>query len=163
MPITKCKICSKEFYVKPSHQKMGWGKYCSNKCKNKSQLLGEYFQCSICGKEIYRSLKLISRSQSKKYFCSKSCQTLWRNKEFSGEKSKNWKNGEQSYRNILKRNNIKPICSVCGITDERILNAHHKDHDRTNNNINNLVWLCLNCHFLAHHDKVFASKVDITW
>jgi len=162
MPLTKCQFCLKEFYTKPSHQSRGWGKYCSINCRSKSQLKGEYFPCFICNSPVYRSPDKIAHSISKKFFCSKSCQTIWRNSEYIGEKSKNWINGKKAYRNILKRSGQPQICKVCGITDIRILNAHHINHDRDKNNIDNLVWLCINCHYLAHHDKNFEQKIKET-
>ncbi|PIS14517.1 hypothetical protein COT64_02230 [Candidatus Shapirobacteria bacterium CG09_land_8_20_14_0_10_39_12] len=160
MPFIKCQICSKKFYVKPSHQELGWGKYCSTKCRSTAQLRGKKVKCFTCGKKIYRSPKLLSRSKSKKYFCCKSCQTLWRNKQYIKEQNINWINGKKSYRNILIRNTIKPVCELCKITDERVLVAHHIDHDRENNNLKNLVWLCLNCHYLVHNFKDFENYIN---
>lgn len=159
MPMAKCQICFKQFYIKPSHLKLGWGKYCSIKCRSAAQLKGKIVKCFTCGKEIYRSPKLLSRSKSKKYFCSKSCQTLWRNKQYVGELSKKWVNGRNSYRKVLLRNKIKPICKLCNFSDERVLIAHHIDHNRENNKLNNLVWLCLNCHYLIHNFKDFEKKL----
>ena len=160
MSQVKCKICSHEFYVKPSHQKLGWGKYCSTICYSKAQQTGKIVECYICKSQVYRKASKLIDSASKKYFCSKSCQTTWRNGEYLGEKSSNWINGKQTYRNILKRNGISPKCAICSITDIRILNAHHINCDRNNNDINNLIWLCMNCHYLVHHDKIFALKIN---
>lgn len=159
MPITECGICSKEFYIKPSHQKRGWGKFCSTICRSKAQCKGKFVKCFICGKDVYRSPKALTRSKSDKFFCSKSCQTIWRNGEYIGEKSKNWKNGEHAYRSILKRGGKRPTCILCQNTDERVLAVHHKDHNRSNNTLENLTWLCFNCHYLAHHDKKLSQKV----
>lgn len=162
MAIVRCKICSKEFYIKPNHLQKGWGKYCSISCRSKAQLKGKLVKCFICNKEIYRSPKNLTKSISGKYFCSKSCQTLWRNSQYIGDKSRNWKNGEQSYRNILKRSGKKPICSLCNMNNEKVLVVHHIDHIRTNNNIDNLTWVCLNCHYLIHHDKeLYISNKNI--
>lgn len=152
MAFVKCGICLKQFYIKPSHQKLGWGKFCSIDCRTKSQFKGKFVKCYTCNKEVYRSPKSLVRSRSKKFFCSKSCQTLWRNNEYSGEKSTNWKNGESAYRNILIRSGRERICSLCRIIDERILSTHRIDHDRNNNKLENLTWLCLNCHYLVHHE-----------
>lgn len=159
MPQVKCGVCSKEFYIKPSHQKLGWGKFCSIGCRSKAQFKGKYLQCFICNKEVYRAQRLILRSKSGKFFCSKSCQTLWRNQEFSGEKSHNWKNGESAYRNVLKRNGMALVCMLCRNNDERVLTAHHKDHNRSNNKIENLTWLCMNCHYLVHHDIELDKQI----
>jgi len=38
MPIINCLICGKEKYFKPSRIKMGYGKYCSNECRNKASI-----------------------------------------------------------------------------------------------------------------------------
>lgn len=159
MPIVNCRVCSKEFYIKLSHQKRGWGKFCSTTCRSEAQCKGKFVVCLICGKEIYRSLQALTRSKSGKFFCSKHCQTLWRNEEYIGEKSKNWKNGESSYRRTLKRSGKKIICTLCQNADERVLTVHNKDHNRTNNNLKNLTWLCLNCHHLVHHDKKLDKKI----
>lgn len=159
MSIVKCGVCLKDFYVKPSQLRYGWGKFCSTTCRSKSQFKGEFVNCHTCKKRIYRSPKMITRSKSGKYFCSKSCQTLWRNSVYIGEKNVNWVNGVSAYRNILVRNGKQPVCVLCKNTDERVLNAHHIDHQRSNNNIENLVWLCLNCHYLVHHDRELDEKM----
>lgn len=159
MPIIKCGVCAKDFYVKPSQIKYGWGKYCSARCRGGAQFKGKNVKCFICGKEVYRSPKGLVRSKSGKYFCSKSCQTLWRNNTFKEENHANWVNGESAYRNILARSDKISICHLCGISDKRVLSAHHIDHQRTNNRIENLTWLCFNCHYLVHHYRDIDEKV----
>jgi len=159
MALTKCNICQKEFYIKPSHLKRGWGKYCSIKCRATAQFRGKDVKCFICLKTVYRSPKSLTKAKSGKYFCSKSCQTLWRNGIYVGNNSPNWKNGEHAYRKILKRSSKSLACTLCGITDERILTAHHMDHNRNNNDLDNLTWLCLNCHHLVHHNKVLKQQL----
>jgi 5-methylcytosine-specific restriction endonuclease McrA len=62
----------------------------------------------------------------------------------------NWNGGEFAGRGILERSKIKIICVHCGISDKRVLMVHHKDSNRKNNEIKNLVWLCQNCHHLVH-------------
>ncbi|MBI1863746.1 HNH endonuclease [Candidatus Woesebacteria bacterium] len=57
----------------------------------------------------------------------------------------------------MLRNGKKPICVVCGLEDERILNVHHIDRNRQNNKLSNLVWVCMNCHYLIHHDIEFEK------
>ena len=82
-------------------------------------------------------MKAIDHSQSGKFFCTKSCQTLWRNQIYVGENSANWKNGEKAYRSILLRSNQNQACVLCKIDDLRILTAH----------------------YLVHHDKELDQKV----
>ena len=153
MPQVKCKICGRSFYIKPSHQKLGYGKYCSMNCAIAARRKGKYVVCETCGKEVWKQPMALKRSRSGKFFCSKSCQTIWRNKEFSEERHPNWKGGEFVYIRIMKESKIKPICAHCGIKDKRVLVVHHKDHNRKNYSVNNLIWLCRNCHYLIHNRK----------
>ena len=129
-----------------------WGKYCSMSCRTQGQYKGRSFSCFTCGRHIYKSPQGIKRSKSGNYFCSKKCQTVWRNKVvFIGENHPNWKHGESAYRRILSATNNEKVCTLCRISDERVIIVHHIDKNRNNNNITNLVWLCNNCHYLVHH------------
>ena len=158
MPRVICNICPKEFYVKPSHQKIGYGKYCSIKCKAECQQKGKFIKCDICRKKSWKMPKELKHSKSGKFFCSKSCQTFWRNKTYVGPNHANWKGGWSIYRNILIRSGCVKICKRCGNDDVRILAVHHIDQNRKNNDINNLTWLCHNCHFLIHNDRQERDK-----
>ena len=155
MPYVICQNCSTQFYKKPSSIKAGEGKYCSLICKRVAQRTGEMTSCFICQKEIYKSAKALRTSKSGKYFCSKSCQTIWRNSiVYVGSRHPNWKDGRSrdSYRSIIRRSGKVRRCVLCKISDMRILAVHHIDHNHFNNILENLAWLCHNCHFLVHHD-----------
>lgn len=146
-----CLTCSKEFNAKPSWIKTGYGKYCSRICGDHSKRTGMMVACSVCSKETYKSSKALRGSKSGKFFCSKSCQTKWRNTAHMGAQHANWKGGGHSYRELLLRTDEIPTCTLCKAVDIRILAVHHIDEDRTNNTIENLAWLCHNCHYLVHH------------
>lgn len=150
MPTVQCKLCDKRFYAKPNWIRRGNGKFCSTKCQYQSYKTGKTVACFICKKQVYKAPRYLKRAKS--YFCSKSCQTVWRNSiVFIGPNHFNWKNGENTYRNILLRAKISLVCKKCKTKDKRILVVHHKDKNRKNNTLKNLVWLCHNCHFLVHH------------
>ncbi len=154
MPWLKCLNCSKDFYAKPRHIKIGWGKYCSQPCSFEQMRTGKIFTCEVCGKNIYRSKLEIKRSRNGRFFCNKSCFAIWKNAHILlGEKNGNWKGGENSYRQIMLRNDIKPICANCGINNVKVLVTHHIDQIRKNNMVSNLQWLCRNCHYLVHKSK----------
>ncbi len=51
------------------------------------------------------------------------------------------------------RSKIKRECVQCKISDTRLLVVHHLDHNRTNNKLSNLVWICFNCHHLVHTSR----------
>ena len=146
-----CLKCGKGFYVKPFQKKRGRGKYCSVNCLSESNKTGKYLPCDTCGKKIWRTPKQTTKSKSGKFFCNKSCQTIWRNKHFSGPEHPLWKGGE---RNVYRKNLIKSgreiKCVRCGEDDKRIMVVHHIDWNRDNNNLDNLTWLCFNCHWLVH-------------
>jgi 5-methylcytosine-specific restriction endonuclease McrA len=108
-------------------------------------------KCFICSKEIYKQSKALEGSKSGKLFCTKSCQTKWRNAEFKDEKHPNWKGGLYAYRRMMKQSSAPQMCTLCKIKDKRVLAVHHVDENRKNNNIDNLQWLCHNCHHLVHH------------
>jgi hypothetical protein len=152
MPIVKCKICSKEFYSKPNWIKKGWGKFCSLKCSREGRKKGKLMACHVCEKIVYKAPKALLGSKSKKYFCGKSCQTIWRNSiVFVGKNHSNWKGGEFTYKNILIKSSNSRECKLCKEKDKRLLAVHHIDKNRKNNQVENLIWLCHNCHFLVHH------------
>ena len=109
--------------------------------------------CEICKKEVWKAPKALKNSKSGKFFCGKSCQTKWRNEFFSGEKHYFWKGGEFIYRNNLIKTGIEQVCKRCGNSDRRVLDAHHLDKNRRNNKIENLIWLCKNCHYLVHNQN----------
>lgn len=147
----RCKICGKVFNIKPAHAKMGWGKYCSKKCQSQGQRNGRAYLCAYCGKELYRTPRDLRKSKSKRFFCSFSCHCSWENKHIRcGRNAPNWTSGENAYRQLLKRARVQEICRRCGIDDTRVLSVHHKDGNRRNNNIENLEWLCRNCHCIVH-------------
>lgn len=148
-----CNLCGKEFQTKPHWLKIGYGKYCSSGCHHASMRTGKEIPCSTCGKLVYKTQKALKGSKSGKFFCSKSCQTQWRNQLYIGSAHKNFKTGEFVYRGVIERAGVPKICQLCKTEDYRVLAVHHIDKNRRNNTLENLVWLCHNCHFLVHHHK----------
>ena len=46
-------------------------------------------------------------------------------------------------------------CEECGFKDNFILDFHHIDKDRKNNNRDNIAYLCPNCHARHHRIKLY--------
>jgi len=160
MPILRnCKRCKKEFKTKPFWVKQGKGLYCSNDCSFASRRKGKVMPCHICGEKKYKSPKHLRNSKSKLFFCSKSCQTKWRNRVFVGPKHANWIHGKSSYRSVLPRNKVLQVCNLCKIKDSRVLATHHVDENRNNNKLENLAYLCHNCHHLVHYHIAEKKKL----
>ncbi len=154
MPQVKCKICDKEFYAKPCALQNGLGKYCSKSCMRTGLQTGKIKKCFTCDAEVYKSKKALLGSKSKKFFCGKSCQTIWRNSVVNiGSNHPNWIDGRYTHKNILTKSNAPKVCLLCKSEDARIMAVHHIDGNHINNQIENLIWLCHNCHFLSHHHE----------
>lgn len=159
MPLMKkCRVCGKTFATKRFFVRNGGGKYCSRDCHYEGVRKGKFIKCFLCLKETYKSPQQIRRSKSRKYFCGKSCQTKWRNSVFVGPRHANWIHGESAYKSVLTREGVCPICKRCKKTDKRVLAVHHVDGDKRNNRVENLVWLCHNCHHLIHHHNDERDK-----
>ena len=97
------------------------------------------FSCEVCGKIIYRTPSEIKKNTTGKFYCSRIC----------GNKDKAnliHSLGSKNYR--LKAMKIYPHeCASCKWNeDERILEVHHIDENRENNDISNLIILCPTCH-----------------
>lgn len=100
-------------------------------------------QCTYCGKEIVRTKKQVDKNQTGYFYCSRD----------HGNKHKNIireNNGDFDNSKAYRRrafSNYPPQCAVCHWDeDERILEVHHKNSDRSNNKVENLIILCPTCH-----------------
>ena len=147
--LTKCTICGDEFNIFPS--RIGKIKSCNKKlCRKKSHQRG----CEITGKKLNKKIKKnciycgkqfeIQRYRKDK---AKYCGLICKNKF---EKPR-YIDGRASYRKYLKK-----CCEKCNSTKKR-LEIHHKDENRKNNNINNLITLCSKCHKKYHTETLFKK------
>ena len=142
-----CSVCGKEYELElrryNAKLKEGSAFYCSKECfSHKGSVL---CHCANCGQEIWRTKSQYARSKTGNVYCSRSCATSKNNTLFkSGENNANYK-GTDYRQKALQTCEHK--CAVCGYNDdERILEVHHIDENRSNNEINNLCILCPICH-----------------
>ena len=155
-----CKKCGVTFYAKRSLVARGWGLYCSRACHYADSAPMVVMQCAFCGGEVHRKPSKLEHSKSGKYFCNKSCQTKWRNTVFVGAKHRQWKGGASvDYRSILQSAGLVERCVMCRTSDTRVLAVHHLDGNHKNNALDNLVWLCHNCHHMTHYTKGGVQKL----
>ena len=127
--------------------------FCNLQCFNLHRIKETNVACGNCNKSIYKKPAELKRSQSGKSFCSRTCATISRNKERLGEKHPLWKDGHSMYRinGIKAHGNMctNPSCEIikAGIfIPIKLLDVHHKDGNRQNNDIINLQVLCVWCH-----------------
>ncbi len=65
-----------------------------------------------------------------------------------------------NYRKIAFKT-YEPICAHCGFGIPSVLEVAHIDGDRLNNDINNLVILCPNCHKMFDLDLISVDTLMI--
>lgn len=115
---------------------------CPN-CGLHAKSIENVFHCSNCGKEIYRPNSKVKQNKSGYFYCSQQCGNEHKNKIRKD-------NGEWDHSNNYRRRALETYehqCCICGWNeDERILEVHHIDENRENNDINNLCILCPTCH-----------------
>jgi len=118
---------------------------CSTKCGYKAIKLNAQItrQCKFCGKDF--SFPKSRAKYSKKEFCSLICSNK---SQPRGKQDSNYKHGIGRYREIAYSNFSKK-CTFCNKI-KKYMDVHHKDHNRLNNDISNLIILCRSCH-LKHH------------
>lgn len=138
-----CQICGVQFLCPRHRQQVA--KYCSRTCYYKAMAKkgGVELACDICG-TIYR------RSPSHSHYITKTCSYKCRG---IATRSASPVSGDfPSVRKWMRRRAMIKCCERCSYeTHPEILVVHHRDRDRTNNDLNNLEVLCPNCHALEHY------------
>lgn len=145
-PNTHCDVCNSAIYRRPceiTRKKKGF--YCSQLCYGKAQR--KEIPCIMCGKLIL--------SGANKKTCSRDCA----NRNRIGIKYKSSgrpiKDKVRSYQSLKKRllETRGEQCERCTFPVYQILQVHHVDRNRNNNNLKNLELLCPNCHASEHYLK----------
>ena len=110
-------------------------------------------ECPVC-KNLFKTQK----DRNEKVTCSHSCSnTFFR----SGENHPNWKEFSNNRRKIYRDKCFfyhKEECVICG--ENKIVEVHHLDENRNNNNIDNLIPLCPT-HHRYWHSKYKDEIVEI--
>lgn len=104
----------------------------------------------MCNKIIRRNKSKLLNSKSGIYFCSRECKDKGQSLEFGLKEI--WPNhyglsdGHNDYRDRALRK-YGAVCNDCGYNlSKKMLDVHHIDSNRSNNEIGNLRVLCVWCH-----------------
>lgn len=150
----RCLTCRTPFDAPLKEIRRNKGKFCSLSCASKSPtkfLRKPNTLCAQCGKNFFRAPSKKANSKSGIHFCSRSCKDQsQRIGGIAAIQPPHYGNGLFNYREKAFREN-PPICKGCGYKAHRdVLEVHHRDKDRTNNTVANLVLLCPTCHSEVH-------------
>ena len=138
---TSCKQCGTSIYRRPNQILRNDGNvFCSQTCSAISQR--REVPCLVCSAPILSGLN--------KKTCSRSCANIHRSGIKYGTGA--IKDKVKSQRALkLRIVNIRGgTCERCGYNKVEILQIHHKDRNRANNEPNNLELICPNCHCEEH-------------
>lgn len=151
MQLMVCKNCNKEFWARKDFVLQGRYDCCCRKCSciyNNRDRRVECI-CDFCGKEFYRALNKLKVSRSGLRFCSRICKDTAQKLEngFVDMHPDHYGKAKIGPYRRMAFDKYEHKCVCCGWNkDERILEVHHRDRNRLNNNIENLVILCSICH-----------------
>ncbi len=144
----KCAYCNQDFLVRKVWADTA--KYCSRKCMGLAQRKKIKLTCAYCGHSFERPESKLSNSRSGLYFCCREHKDLAQRINGIKQIQPFHYGGGADYRNLAFRY-LPNKCNRCGYNaNPKILQVHHIDHDRSNNNIGNLEILCPNCHCEEH-------------
>ncbi len=143
----ECSVCGKEFWndIRNIKRNKSGIVYCSSECtKNRKKVV-----CAYCNKTIEKTVGRIEKSRNGIFFCCRKHKDL-------GQRIENnireiWPDhfgniGKTSYRRNAF-DHYKHECEECGWDKIKgVLDVHHIDSNRDNNEIENLIILCPICH-----------------
>lgn len=151
----KCEWCEKTFYPLAKEVNRGQARFCSRTCSSSRPNLKRRqkkvaVQCSWCSKNFEMNKgRMVAKHGH--YFCTRLCKdTAQRIGGLTAIQPKHYTEESKNYR--LKAMRLLPNhCANCGYkTHIDVLQVHHIDENRNNNDISNLMILCPTCH-VAHH------------
>jgi hypothetical protein len=145
---TKCLQCGKKFKSRAGSNEKKRAKFCGTDCSSKSQRNRVKLKCATCGKKFEKKASWLRKSKSGLFFCDKECKRKAQllSSGITAIHPEHYGKSKLNYRKLAFEN-YKHKCAVCGWDeDERILQVHHIDGDRKNNNLRNLIILCPTCH-----------------
>lgn len=107
--------------------------------------------CVVCGRPVLGGLN--------RKTCSRKCSNI--NREGIKYKINRRKEKVNNYKSLKIRllESRTKVCERCGYKKYEILQIHHKDRNRLNNQLDNLELICPNCHFEEHYlEKSWLTK-----
>jgi hypothetical protein len=149
-----CDYCSSEFLKQKRLIKDK--NYCNRKCAGFAQSIRHDVECAHCKEKFTINNSRYNKSKSKLFFCCVEHKNIGAT-YIEEIRPEHYGTSEYNYRDVAFREYPK-ICCTCGNKNEKVLEVHHIDKDRVNNNIDNLIVLCANCHTLLHKEELWIGS-----
>lgn len=146
-----CNGCDKSFEKQLRFVKRDCYNYCTHKCsadvrKNRIKL-----SCVLCGIEVIRPIG--QKNKTGLVFCSQKCKNEAQSVECGRMLQCGPSSDKTAYRNKALAYYPK-CCEWCKFPILELLDIHHIDHDRNNNDLTNLIVLCVMCHAMETRNLV---------
>jgi len=145
--LKQCALCYKEYLVAKRFEAKS--KYCSKQCGNKARDEKLELVCAFCKIVFYKKQSKAKQVKHQWHYCSRLCKDSAQQIDSGiGIKPPHYDNGQSVYRSRALRN-YGAKCNHCAYDKyTEMLDVHHIDGDRSNNQIENLEVLCVWCHAL---------------
>lgn len=147
----ECEVCKKVFCRQKRQVR---GHICSSLCQSIYKGTRIKVNCAHCNKEIFKQLSDFESSKSGLLFCNRECKEAAQKyipaiqPEHYGTASAQTGYRRKAFEYYLHE------CTMCGYKENKAaLIVHHIDEDRHNDEIDNLIILCANCHAITHWGK----------
>ena len=156
----ECLECNQPMTVRFADHSRGRARFCSHSCaaihgnKHRIRLFTPNCVCAQCNGSFYRNTSKQKNSKSGLQFCDRRCKELAQRIggiEIIQPDHYNNGSGPRFYR-VKALRHYPHQCNRCGYSKcLSVIEAHHKDRNRSNNKLENLELLCRNCHGEEHH------------
>lgn len=156
-----CNYCDKRFLKRIQYIKKN--NYC---CPEHASLVNRKrikVICAYCGLEKEITQSKYNNSKTKTFFCNRDHQSKAQKFDCEINYLCNYVNGNSSYRKeALKYYPNK--CENCQYDEHKeILEVHHIDCNRENNDLKNLIILCPNCHVGLTRKYAILENRKLKW
>ena len=118
--------------------------------------------CAYCKKEFFKSKSKSEVTKSGLHFCCREHKDKGQRVESSLALVETYKANLYTYRKLAFRN-YPHECAVCRWNEDNyVLEVHHIDENRLNNELDNLIILCPTCHKkLTTHRYILIDRKEI--
>lgn len=162
--VIRCSFCRRKFKKEAKelerNRRLGYRNFCSPECLYDSQNKSQSVNCSNCEREVVRKKSEIKKSKSGRFFCNRRCSNGFNNRYRTGKSHPNYNGTKSRYRERALAY-YGEQCIICGYGVRHILEVHHIDKDRSNNELNNLAVLCPTHHKETHHGIINSATIVI--